>query len=311
MKKLQFVIWIIVAIALVLGIGLFVYNRIMMETKGDSYPEVTFELENFGTVKMELYPQYAPNTVANFIKLVESGYYNDKVFFGRDEVCIYIGRTQDGEVVDPTSDLVTEKTEEGAEAYKYEISGEFVANGFEANTLRHEKGIVSLIRKDYTSAFPTLYQQSYDSGNAQIGIMMGEKAGNLNGSYAAFGKIIEGMEIIEKLYNDEVVVSKATTEVPDETANTENTTNTTTNTTTTETANTTAENTTTDGATSDSTETTEDADGIYEFANYPKITSATVDTKGVNYGFPHIHEAFDYETYLSEYMSSMSTTTAY
>lgn len=301
MKKLQFVIWIVVAIALVLGIGLFVYNRIMMETKGNVYPEVTFELENFGTVKMELYPQYAPNTVANFIKLVESGYYNDKVFFGRDEVCIYIGRNQNGEVVDPTSDLVTEKTEEGTEPYKYEISGEFIANGFDANTLRHEKGIVSLIRKDYSSAFPNLYQQSYDSGNAQIGIMMGDKAGNLNGSYAAFGKIIEGMDIIEKLYNDEVVISKASTEVAEET--TEDTTNTTSNTTT-EATNATVENTATENQ-----EELEDADGIYEFANYPKITSATVDTKGINYGFPNIHEAFDYEEYLNQYMNSMSSTT--
>ena len=51
------------------------------------------------------------------------------------------------------------------------------------------------------------------------------------------------------------------------------------------------------------------SDGIYEFANYPKMTSATVDTKGINYGFPNIHEAFDYEEYLNQYMNSMSSTT--
>ena len=253
---------------------------------------------------MELYPEYAPNTVANFIKLVESGYYNDKVFYGRDDVCIYVGRTADGEVTNPTANFITGNAEE---TYEYTIKGEFVANGFEQNTLRHEKGVISLIRNDYSQYFSELYEESYNSGNAQIGIMMGDKAANLNGVYAAFGKITEGLEIVEKLYNEaEVVAIPEETTATTETTDTTNTTTTTENTTSTETTNT-AENTVTESAeTEDATE--DDADGIYEFATYPKIVSASVDTHGVTFESPVIEEAFDYETYINDYMSSYYST---
>ena len=93
-KKLRFILWLIIVIAIVLLIGTSIYNIVMAKTEKVSHPEVTFELENYGNIKIELYPEYAPNTVANFIKLVEKGYYNDKVIYGKDEVCLYVGRNQ-------------------------------------------------------------------------------------------------------------------------------------------------------------------------------------------------------------------------
>lgn len=265
-KKIQFVVWIIVAIATLLLIGGVVYNRVCLASQEVKKPEATFEIENYGTVKMELYPEYAPNTVANFIKLIESGYYNNKVIYGKDEICLYAGRDEGGELVNPTIGLISEDIEAGSEKdYDYTIPGEFVANGFTQNTLRHEKGVITLIRNDYTQYFSNLAEQSYNSGNAQLGIMMSDESSSLNGAYAAFGKITEGLDILEKIYNEAEMKPAETNE---------------------------------DGTTSES------SDGIDQFANYPKIVSASVDTHGENYGMPETEEAFDYNTYMYNLMSS-------
>lgn len=206
MKLLKNAVILVLVVALfaLLGyLGYGIYNYYFKQTPN---PVVTFEVENYGTVKMELYPEYAPNTVANIIKLVESGYYNDKVFYGKDGICLYIGRNSDGEAVVPTASLVDSSIEAGSENdIEYQIKGEFVANGYEANTLSHEKGVVSLIRYDYTQQISTLYEESYNSGNSQIGIMI-DDARDLNGLYAAFGKVTEGMEVIEKIVNESKIV---------------------------------------------------------------------------------------------------------
>lgn len=259
-KKIQFILWIIIGIVAIVLVGGIVYNRVNMETQEVNNPVATFEIENYGTVKMELYPEYAPNTVANFIKLIESGYYNDKVIYGKDEICLYLGRDSAGEVVDPTIGLISDDIEAGSDSdYEYTISGEFVANGFEQNTLRHEKGIVTLIRNDYTQYFTSLAEESYNSGCAQLGIMMSDDASSLNGAYAAFAKITEGLDVLEKIYNEAEMKPEETSE---------------------------------DGTTSSSSE------GISQFATYPKITSASVDTHGENYGMPKTQKAFDYNSYI-------------
>ena len=270
-KKLRFILWLIIVIAIVLLIGTSIYNIVMAKTEKVSHPEVTFELENYGNIKMELYPEYAPNTVANFIKLVEKGYYNDKVIYGKDEVCLYVGRNQDGEAVNPKISLISDNIEADSEDdYEYTIPGEFVANDFKQNTLIHEKGVVSLIRNDYTQYVPTLTEESYNSGNAQIGIMMGDGASNLNGVYAAFGRITEGLDILEKIYNETEIAPKENTE--------------------------------------EGVDTTESA--IDRFNTYPKIKSATVDTHGIDYGNPVTEKAFDYSAYMYDLMSSYYNTNA-
>lgn len=265
-KKIQFVVWIIVAIAALLLIGGVAYNTVCRVNQEVKNPEATFEIENYGTIKMELYPEYAPNTVTNFIKLIESGYYNNKVIYGKDEICMYMGRDENGELVNPTMGLISQDIEENSDDdYDYTIPGEFISNGFNTNTLRHEKGIVTLIRNDYTQYFSSLAEESYNSGNSQLGIMMSDDSSSLNGAYAAFGRIIEGMDILEKIYNEAELKPVETDETGNE---------------------------------------TESSDGIEQFANYPKITSASVETYGEDYGMPETQDAFDYNSYMYNLMSS-------
>lgn len=265
-KKVQFVIWAIILIAVVGLLGGLVYSVVKMNTEGNVHPEVTFEIKDYGNVKMELYPEYAPNTVTNFIKLVEKGYYNNKVVYGKDDICMYVGRDQEGNAINPTLGLIDDSIEAGTDAdYEYTISGEFVANGYQKNTLRHEKGVISLIRNDYTQYVQTLTEESYNSGNAQLGIMMSDNSSTLNGVYTAFGRVTEGMEVLEKIYNEVAIKEPETAE---------------------------------DGST-----TTSESD-IQAFSAYPVIKSATVDTHGIDYGMPKTEKAFDYSSYLYNLMSS-------
>lgn len=262
-KKLQICILTIIALVTFLLLGGVICNLVRATNEDVIHPEVTFEIENVGTIKMELYQEYAPNTVANIVKLVEAGYYNNKVIYGKDELCLYVGRTQEGEAENPTVSLINSKVEAGSEAdFEYSIEGEFTTNGFTQNTLRHEKGVVSLIRNNYGSS---LYEESYNSGNAQLGVMMSDNASNLNGAYAAFGKITEGLDLLENIYNTQELI----VEVDEETG-----------------------------------EVVESTGGIEEFSNKLVITSATVDTHGVEFEIPEVIEAFDYEEYMYQMIYS-------
>ena len=282
-KKLQFIIWTVIAIAVVALLGLCIYNYVEMNSKGNVHPHVSIEFENYGTVEFELYPEYAPNTVANFIKLAQSGYYNDKVMYGKDTMCLYFGRDENGEVVEPTTETI-EYPE--ASPYNYSIDGEFIANGFAKNTLRHEKGVVSLIRSNYTEYFSDLYDESYNSGSSQIGIMMSDQSSNLNGVYAAFGRVVNGLDILEKIYNELEVVEETEEDVTEEDVEDVDE--------------------EVDEETDTESEEEEDKGGIKKFAEYPKVTAVTVDTYGIDYGMPEIHKAFDYTEYLNNYLQSYS-----
>ena len=263
--KSKKILLIIVAVVLIAICGLLVVQYIRALTQDVKNPMLTLEIENYGNVKIELYPEYAPNTVKNIIKLVENGYYDGKVLYGTDEISVYVGRNSEGEIDYPKLSTL-DKEVLSEEDYEYEINGEFVANGFENNILRHEKGIVSIIRADYTQMLGnTLQEQSYNSGSSQFTILT-EDARNLNGIYAAFGKVIEGMDVIEKIYSLEKEVAETEGEENDETSS------------------------------------------IEKFVSMPTITKATVDTFGVNYGYPEVHEAFDYEGYLQQVLSQYYTT---
>ncbi len=217
-KKIKLILWILIAIMLIGLIGLSVRGIYLAKTEEVVHPEVTFEIENYGTVKMELYPEYAPNTVANIIKLVENGYYTDKVIYGKDDVCLYVGRNAEGEAEDPKTSLIDSSIEAGSDRdFEYAIKGEFLANGYKENTLAHEKGVVSLMRSNYNQYFSDLTDESYNSGNAQIGILM-ENERNLNGIYTGFAKIIEGLEILEKIYQEAPIKVEETTEDSEATA---------------------------------------------------------------------------------------------
>ena len=136
-----------------------------------SNPIVTIEMENGRTIKAELYPEIAPNTVANFLSLAGSGYY-DGLTFHR---VIYGFMIQGG---------CPEGTGMGGPGYH--IKGEFAANGFR-NDLRHTAGVLSMAR----SMMP-------DSAGSQFFIMHRD-APHLDGQYAAFGKVIEGMDAVNEI----------------------------------------------------------------------------------------------------------------
>lgn len=144
------------------------------------YPIVTFEMENGDIMKAELYPNLAPNTVHNFISLAGSGFYDGLIFHRVIRGFMIQGGDPEGT---------------GMGGPGYAIKGEFAQNGFE-NDLKHTAGILSMAR----SMMP-------DSAGSQFFIMH-KDAPHLDGAYAAFGKITEGMDVVDKIaettvdYND-------------------------------------------------------------------------------------------------------------
>ncbi len=129
-------------------------------------PIVTIEMENGAKIKAELYPQVAPNTVNNFISLVKKGFYDGLTFH----------RVIPGFMIQGGCPQGT-----GTGGPGYEIPGEFTSNGFQ-NDLAHERGVLSMART-----------MDPDSAGSQFFLMV-EKAPHLDGEYAAFGMVLEGME---------------------------------------------------------------------------------------------------------------------
>lgn len=134
-------------------------------------PIVTFEMENGDIMKAELYPEIAPNTVNNFISLVQNGFYDGLIFHRVIRGFMIQGGCQDGT---------------GMGGPGYTIKGEFSQNGF-ANDLRHTEGVLSMARAMHP-----------DSAGSQFFIMH-KNSPHLDGAYAAFGKITEGMDIVNKI----------------------------------------------------------------------------------------------------------------
>lgn len=136
-------------------------------------PIVTIEMENGDVMKAELYPEIAPNTVNNFISLIKKGYY-DGIIFHR----VIPGFMIQGGCPEGT----------GTGGPGYCIRGEFASNGFK-NDLAHTPGVLSMAR----TMFP-------DSAGSQFFIMH-QTSPHLDGEYAAFGKLIEGLEVVDKIAN--------------------------------------------------------------------------------------------------------------
>ena len=136
-----------------------------------SNPIVTFEMESGGKMVAELYPEVAPNTVNNFISLIKKGFFDGLIFHRVIPGFMIQGGDPQGS---------------GMGGPGYEIPGEFTANGFQ-NDLKHDWGVLSMAR----SSNP-------DSAGSQFFIMV-DPAPHLDGQYAAFGKVIEGMEVADAI----------------------------------------------------------------------------------------------------------------
>lgn len=134
-------------------------------------PVVTFEMENGDIIKAELYPETAPNTVRNFLSLVNKGFYNGLTFHRIISGFMIQGGCPDGI---------------GTGGPGYSIKGEFAQNGFD-NDLAHTPGVLSMARAMHP-----------DSAGSQFFIMH-KTSPHLDGAYAAFGKVIEGLDIVDKI----------------------------------------------------------------------------------------------------------------
>lgn len=202
MKKTKNIIWIIALILVIVLIGAVVfgyYKKATMEVKN---PIATMEVENFGTIKIELYPDLAPETVANFITLANRGFYDGLTFHRIVKDFMIQGGDKEG--TGQGSATIADLKDDGDET-EYTIKGEFIANGVD-NKLKFEEGVIGMARNDYTQYASSLKEESYNSGSSQFFIMTKDNA-SLNGYYTSFGKVIEGMDIVHKIEEVEVKVA--------------------------------------------------------------------------------------------------------
>ena len=317
-KNLTRVLLILGILLVIAGIVFAVYGVYKKVTLDIPNPVATIEVEGYGTIKVELYPDKAPDTVANFIRLANRGFYNGTTFHRTMPNFVIQGGAKDGDTTasptlsdlydldnvlndkktfesileqyyngeftleDDASTVITSYSEmksyinenENGKSYfekfleqDYSIAGEFIANDHEENNVKHEAGVISMARSDYSSMGYTT--EGYNSAGCQFFIMT-EDNSSLDGVYAAFGKVTEGMDVVEKIANVEVYYRD--TEVDE------------------------------------NFEVPEDENGNQIASDTPKeqpvITSISVETYGVDYGVPDTVVSFDpYSMLLNNYQS--------
>lgn len=164
-----FIIAFVVIVATAIGVYLIKKEEVPMEKFDANTQMVVIEMENGDLIKVELYPDQAPITVNNFVKLVREGFYDGLVF--HRIIPGFMIQGGDGSSVNRKADS---------------IKGEFSSNGVE-NNIKHVKGVLSMARTS-----------NRNSASSQFFIMDGE-ATHLDGEYAAFGKVIEGFENVDKI----------------------------------------------------------------------------------------------------------------
>ena len=271
MKKISKICWIIALIILVVILGLLVFGYYKKKTVTIENPIVTMKIENYGTIKLELYPELAPETVKNFITLANNGVY-DGLKFHRiiKDFMIQGGDPKGDGSGGPTfADLYNNEDEEAKYKYsngkdakssdQYTIKGEFLANGYKENDLNLTEGVIAMARGDYSSYSSSLLEEGYNSAGSQFFIMTTDNYTRLSGYYAGFGKVIEGMDVVKKIAEVECTTAKSEGE----------------------------EETVENSSTEVSTPIT---DVI--------ISSIKVETNGVNYGMPDTLEPFNYMKWL-------------
>ncbi len=201
-QKTKWKIVTIIILIIILGvIGFLCYGYYKKQTVNIQNPIVTMEVENFGTVKMELYPDKAPNTVANFIALINNKFYDGLKFHRVVKDFMIQGGDING---DGTGSATLGNLYGNDDETKYTIKGEFVDNGFTQNDLNLTEGTLAMGRIDYTSYAPSLTEESYNSGGTQFFIMTSNDYTSLSGHYAGFGKVIEGMDVVKKIASVEL-----------------------------------------------------------------------------------------------------------
>lgn len=135
-------------------------------------PKIQIIVKNYGTMTAELYPEMAPKTVENFLKLAKEDFFAGLIFHRVIEGFMIQGGGYDAQMEHKECEA---------------IKGEFAANGFAANTLKHDRGVLSMARTS-----------DPDSASSQF-FVMHAKASHLDGQYAGFGKVIEGLDVLDKI----------------------------------------------------------------------------------------------------------------
>ena len=262
------IIALVIIICLLGGLAYGYYKKITMEVKN---PIVTMEIENMGTIKLELYPELAPETVSNFVALAKNGYYDGLTFHRVVEGFMIQGGDSKGDgtgsvklsdlglVQKTIKDSETGEEKDNPEDRDYCITGEFLANGYK-NTLKHTEGVISMARADYTSYSSELVKESYNSAGGQFFIMTSNN-NTLDGYYTPFGKVIEGLDVVKAIEKVEIKKPEAT-----------------------------------EGETGEEAQDAEASTPV----NPPVIKKVTIETFGVDYGMPETLETWDYYTWLSE-----------
>lgn len=156
-----------IVIAVIFGTISFIKHK---EESSMDKVKVLVEMENGGNFTLELYPEYAPETVANFVKLAGDGFYDGLTFHRIVDGFMAQGGDPEGTGMGGSKDT---------------IKGEFAANGFKANTLSHTRGVISMARS-----------MDYNSASSQFFICY-DDASFLDGQYAAFGKVVDGMDVVD------------------------------------------------------------------------------------------------------------------
>ena len=220
-KETKKIIFLAIAILIVLGIIINIcagyYKKLTYKGKN---PIATIEIKDYGTIKLELYPMYAENTVKNFIALANNGFYDGLTFHRIIKDFMVQGGDVNGDGSSSQNLSAIDKSviEGSAEDITYNINGEFLINGYKNNTLKLEKGVIAMARTDYTQyAYyygSELLEKGYNSAGSQFFIMTTDANISLTGYYAGFGKVIEGYDVLEKLANTKVEkISEKNTEV--------------------------------------------------------------------------------------------------
>lgn len=163
----------------------------LINNDNQTNPIVTIEMENGGIIKLELYPKLAPNTVNNFISLIKNRYYDGVIFH----------RVIEGFMIQGGDPLGS-----GTGGPGYKIKGEFSNNGFD-NPLKHSRGVLSMARQG-NQMNPAA---AYNTAGSQFFIMVADNT-YLDDDYAAFGKVIEGMDVVDNIVSQRTVNDKPVNE---------------------------------------------------------------------------------------------------
>lgn len=251
---------VIAIIAVICGICFKLFKKV-------ENPIATIDIQDYGIVKIELYPDKAPNTVTNFICLAENGFYDGLTFHRTIPGFMIQGGDKNG---DGTGTPTIDDLKENGDTTEYAIKGEMIANGYSKNNIKLKRGVIAMARSDYSSISPSLTEESYNSAGSQFFIMHEDNT-NIDGLYTAFGRVIEGIEIIDKIANLEVTYRSSDLGEDEEIPKGE-----------------------------DGNELSADMP-----LDKPVINSITIETYGVDYGEPETLETFNYYNYLMQYYNSM------